>query len=518
MISAIEPQRNGVRRWIVLSAAIVVVALVVGAILLALNWPFTEAAVQKTLQDRFARQVTIHKFRSTYFPPGCVAEGVDFLHRKRKDLPPLITVETLVLRTRYTGLFRIHKLVDYVQVAGLHIRIPPKNPNATQETFPLTNSVSGKTLTIGEITTDNAVVEFLTRQLDEDKFILKIDHLTLDHVTQDDPVAFHARFNNPEPPGEIRSDGQFGPWNDDDPGSTRLSGSYTYEHAKLSAFEGIAGTLFSQGKFGGTLGHITAEGDVDVPDFNVSASRHTEHLVSNFNAVVDGTNGDTYLTRVESHFGRTTVISQGDIKSHAGQHGKTAMLTVSVTQGRIEDLLRLFTGSRPAETGDVHLQTKVELPPGPQGFLKRLRLDGDFGIGGGHFTNPQIQEPVNRLAESARGETKRQEEADPSIVLSNLKGHVSAKGGIATISKASFTEPGTFAEIQGTYNLIDKKVNLRGVLHTSGKLADTKSGFKSLLLKALGPFIKKKSVTVVPFVVTGTSSNPSFALDLLAKH
>jgi hypothetical protein len=448
-----------------------------------------------------------------------VAEGIEFLHHKRKDLPPLITVEKLVLRTGYTGLFRITKVVDYVQLVGLHIRVPPKNPNATQETFPLTNSVSGKTLTIGEITTDGAVVEFLSRQPDEDRFILKIDHLTLDHVAQNDPFTFHARFKNTEPPGEIRSDGRFGPWNDDDPGSTQLSGSYTYEHVKLGVFEGIAGTLSSQGKFSGTLGHIDAEGNVDVPDFNVSGSSHANHLASSFHAVVDGTNGDTYLTRVESHFGRTTVMTQGDVKGHPGQHGKTVMLTVSVLQGRIEDLLRLFTGSvRTAEIGNVRLQTKVQLPPGPEPFLRRLRLDGEFGIGSSHFTNPKLQDPVNRLAESARGETKDQQQTDTTIVLSNLKGHVSADGGIATISKASFTELGTLAEIEGTFNLIDKKLNLRGVLHTSGKLADTKSGFKSLVLKAVVPFMKKNSITVVPFVITGTSSDPSFALALTGKR
>src|SRR5260370_15462332 len=182
MSSATGSGTNGVRRWILVSAAIATLGIAVGAILLALNWPFTEAAVTKTLQDRFTRQVTVRKFRSTYWPPGCVAEGVEFLHRKRKDLPPLISVEKLVLRTGYTGLFRITKVIDNVQLVGLHIKVPPKNPNATQQTFPLTHSVSGKTLTIGEITTDNAVVEFLSRQPDEDRFILKIYHLTLDHL------------------------------------------------------------------------------------------------------------------------------------------------------------------------------------------------------------------------------------------------------------------------------------------------------------------------------------------------
>ena len=518
--SARKSTRNFIlRRWVLVSTAVVAVAAASGPILLALNWPFTQAAVTGALQDRFARDVKIRKFRSTFFPPGCVAEGIDFLHRKRKDLPPLITVDTLTIRTGYSGLLRIHKRVDDVQVAGLHVLVPPKSPDAARQTFPLTNSTSGKTLAIGEITADGAVLEFISAQPVEERFTLRIDRLTLDHVGQSDPVTFHARFQNTEPPGEIRTDGQFGPWNDDDPASTKLSGSYTYEHARLGIFEGIAGTLSSQGKFDGTVGHIDAEGNFDVPDFAIAGTGHVVHLASRYSAVIDGTNGDTYLTRVESHFGRTTVISQGDVKSHPGQHGKTVMLSMNVGQGRVEDLLRLFTGSvRPAEAGDVQLQTKVELPPGPQAFLRRLRLDGDFGIGGGRFTDARVQEPVNRLAESARGETKGQEQVDPSIVLSNLKGHVSANGGIATLSKISFTEPGTLAEIEGTYNLVDKSLNLRGVLHTNGKLADTTSGFKSVVLKALGPFLKKKSISVVPFEIKGTSSDPTFALDLDAKR
>ena len=518
MSSAIWITRNGVlRRWILVGAAVVALAVALGAVLLALNWPFTQAAVTKALQDRFAKDVKIGKFRSTYFPPRCVAEGIEFLHRRRKDLPPLITVQTLTIRTGYSGLLRIHKLVNEVQVAGLHVLVPPKSSDGSHETFPLTSSTSDNTPTFGEITADGAVLEFISREPGEDRFILGIDHLKLNHVGENDPLTFHARFKNTEPPGEIQSDGQFGPWNDDDPGSTHLSGSYTYEHVQLGVFEGIAGTLSSQGKFSGTLGHIDAEGTFDVPDFKLSGSGPAVHLASNFQAVINGANGDIYLTRVESHLGSTTLISQGDVKGHPGQHGKTVMLTMSVSQGRIEDLLRLFMGSRPAETGEVRLQTKVELPPGPQGFLRRLRLDGEFGIGGARFTNPRVQEPVNRLAESAHGETRKQQDVNPETVLSNLKGHVSANGGSAKLSKISFTEPGTLAEIEGTYNLIDHRVNLRGVLHTSGKLADTTSGFKAVVLKALGPFFKKKSITVVPFVITGTSSDPSFVLDLGAK-
>jgi len=509
------------KNWILVSAAVVVaVAVSSAAIFLALNWPFTQAAVTKALQDRFARDVKIAKFQITYFPPGCVAQGIEFLHRQRKDLPPLITAQTLTISAGYTGLLR-HQ-VSEVRITGLHVLVPPKNPNATRQTYPLTNSTSGKNLAIGEISADDAVLEFISGErgsAEQDEFTLKIDHLILEHVGQNDPILFHIQFNNTEPPGEIRSEGRFGPWNEHDPARTALSGSYTYEHAKLGAFQGISGTLSSQGKFGGTLGHIDAQGTLDVPDFKVAGSAHQVHLASNFQAVIDGTNGDTYLTRVESHFGSTTVISEGDVKGHPGQHGKMAMLSMSVSQGRIEDLLRLFTGSaQPAETGDVRLETKVELPPGPQAFLRRLRLDGELGIDSGRFSSAKVQLPVNRLAESSRGETKKEEEADPSTVLSNLKGRFSSNGGIAKLSQVSFTEPGTLAQIDGTFNLVDKSLNLRGVLTTDGKLADTTSGFKSVVVKALGPLITKKSVTVVPFSITGTSSKPAFALDLAAKR
>ena len=202
MSSVPASARNRGRRWIFVSTAVAGVGAALVAILLVSNWPFTQAVVTKTLENRFAREVKIRNFRSTYFPPGFVAEGIDFLPRKRKDLPPLISVETLTLRGSYTGLLRIHTLVNDVQLAGLHVRVPPQNPDASHQTFPLTNSTSGRALTIGEITTDGAVVEFLSNQPAEDRFILQIDHLTLDDVGDNGPVAFHARLQQPSASGE----------------------------------------------------------------------------------------------------------------------------------------------------------------------------------------------------------------------------------------------------------------------------------------------------------------------------
>jgi len=506
------------RWWLILGASLIVMAGIV-LIVLAWNWPFTQQAVTKALQDRFARTVQIRGFRKTYFPPGCVAEGVSFLHRKRKDLPPLITVQTLIIRGSYNGLFRIHKRVDAIQVKGLHVLIPPPGPSGhPHSVMPLTTSTTGASVTIGEIITDGALLEFMPREPYQEPFKLQVHQLTLDQVGEGGVIPYHAALSNTEPPGEIRSDGRIGPWNEDDPGSTPVTGSYTYERANLAVFEGISGTLSSQGKFSGTLGHIDANGETDVPDFRVSGSSHAVHLISKFHAVVDGTNGDTYLQTVDSHFERTTLRSNGSVVGQPGQHGKTVRLEIAVNGGRIEDLLSLFMDERrPSMTGSINLRAKVQVPPGP-GFLSKLDLAGSVGIGSGRFTNPDIQQPVNALTQSAGGENKKQQAEDKETVLSTLRGQVLAKNGVATLSNVSFSAPGTRAQIQGTYNLVDRKVDLHGILYTNGKLSDTTSGFKALVLKAVGPFLKQKSVTVVPFSITGTSSNPSFALDFAGKR
>jgi len=496
----------------------VIAAIVV--IVLACKWPYTQPSVTKALQDRFARTVQIRSFRKTFFPPGCVAEGVSFLHRRRKDLPPLITVQTLIIRGSYNGLLRIHPRLDEVAIKGLHVLIPPPGPSGQPSSMmPLTTSTTGASITIGEIKTDGALLEFMPRQPGPEPFQLQIHRLTLDEVGEGGVIPYHAALLSPEPPGEIRSEGRIGPWNEDDPGSTPVTGSYTYEHANLAMFEGISGTLSSQGEFSGAIGHIDTNGETDVPDFRVSGSSHTVHLISRFQAVVDGTNGDTYLQNVDAHFQRTTVNSKGNVAGHPGQHGKTIQLEMTVNGGRIEDLLSLFTEEKhPSLTGSINLHAKVQVPPGPPGLLRKLDLAGSCGIGGGRFTNPVVQQPVDALTQSARGEDKKQQAEDSETVLSQFTGQVSVKNGVATLSNVSFSAPSTRAQLQGTYNLLDRKVDLHGILYTNGKLSDTTSGFKALVLKAVGPLLKQKSVTVVPFAITGTSSNPSFALDFTAKR
>src|SRR6478609_6819642 len=101
-------QGRGFRWWMWASLAVASLAVIYIAVIAA-NWPFTQQAVIDALQDRSLRTVTIGHFSRTYFPPGCTAEDIRFLHRKHKEKQPLITVGKLVLVTSYHRVFTLQK-------------------------------------------------------------------------------------------------------------------------------------------------------------------------------------------------------------------------------------------------------------------------------------------------------------------------------------------------------------------------------------------------------------------------
>ncbi|MGH9695045.1 MAG: hypothetical protein ACRD5Z_12920, partial [Bryobacteraceae bacterium] len=79
----------------------------------------------------------------------------------------------------------------------------------------------------------------------------------------------------------------------------------------------------------------------------------------------------------------------------------------------------------------------------------------------------------------------------------------------------SFTIPAAKASIHGTYSLIDYKIDLRGTLLTTGNPSEATTGFKSLMVKVITPFFRKKhTAKVVPFKINGSYSNANMSLDL----
>jgi hypothetical protein len=64
---------------------------------------------------------------------------------------------------------------------------------------------------------------------------------------------------------------------------------------ELGGLKGIGGVLSSVGDFRGRLDRIEVEGTTSVPDFSLDSANHPMQLFTRYHAIVDGTNGDTYL-------------------------------------------------------------------------------------------------------------------------------------------------------------------------------------------------------------------------------
>lgn len=516
--SAATRNRHSGRRWLVRALVGLALLAVIGVVCLAINWPFTKQAVIDALQESSVRSVSIDHFYRTYFPPGCVAEGISFLHRKHKNKPPLITIQRLIIEGSYARLFTVQRHMSLVRVEGMHVTVPPKGPNgAPSPVMPVTKNTSGRAMKIGTVIADGTVLDFLPSRPGKQVLHLVLNKLALDGVGDSHAISYRATIFESKPPGEVQSSGQFGPWNPDDPGRTALSGSYTFRNANLAFFKAISGTLFSTGKFNGILDHIEVAGTTDTPNFHVTDTSHTRRLTTEFHAAVDGTGGDTFLDNVIGHFDRTTVEATGRV---TGDDGKVTSVDFVGTDGRIEDLLNLFISSkRPPMNGSVAFRAHVEVPPGRESFKKKLRLVGDFGIGGGKFMNPRTQGSIGKLSESAEKAEKSDRPEDPATVLSHLKGHVVTRDGIAKLSNLSFSVPGAYARMYGTYSLIDYTVDLHGTLITTGKVADATSGFKALIVKAITPFFKKRaSARIVHFKITGRYQHTTVSLDLHPKQ
>ena len=138
-------------------------------------------------------------------------------------------------------------------------------------------------------------------------------------------------------------------------------------------------------------------------------------------------------------------------------------------------------------------------------------MKGTVGVDEGNFSKAETQKNVNELSAGARGEKME----DAETVLTDLKGLVKLQGGIARFSDLSFGVPGAGARMYGDYSLLTHKIDLHGRMRVDSKISKTTTGVKSLLLKAINPFFKKKNKgEIVPVHITGTYEHPQFGLGL----
>jgi hypothetical protein len=501
------------RKLIMGIAFILGAAIVVAVVLLIVHWPFSRQAVLKDLESASLSSVTAESYHGTYFPrPGCELENVTFRHGSQAGIPPLITVRKLRIEGSFLGLFTKH--LRQIHAEGLRVQIPRGGSNGSF------GHVQRSSFAIDDMAADGAVLEFLPREPGQQPLRFSFRSFSLGNVGGRGPAQFKARFTNPEPPGEITTKGNFGPWSAESIGKTAVSGDYVFEHADLGTFGGISGLLSSSGKFSGVLEHIEAQGVTEVPDFRVRSSSHQQDVKAEFHALVNGTNGDTFVQRAEAKFRHTTVSFNGSVARNEGAVGKSASFDLAVKNGRIEDLVLLFVRSpRAPMSGSVSLRAEAKMPPEKERFLKKLQMEGDFGIEDSTFAKSETQQEVNHLSAGAtpgkRDDKQENASEDSETVVSDLKGHVVLNDGTAKFTSLSFSVPGALAQVEGTYSLLTERIDFRGTLKTLSQPSNSTHGMKSLMMKFLDPIFKKKKANyIVPVKITGTYSHPSFALDL----
>lgn len=494
--------------WL-LAALILLAAILAGMSYLAK--PVLHERLVEFLHRDFESDVEISSFDVSVFPwVRVTAGGVVLRHQGRTDVPPLIEIEKLSMDASIFGLLRYPPRVRQVRLEGLKIHIPPKRnektpgPSAWRE-------LAKVHIVATRVVTEDAELVILRSDRGKPPLPFVIHRAEVREFRVDQASPFQATLTNPVPKGEIAAEGQLGPWQADEPSQTPASARYTFSHADLSTLHGLAGFLSSQGKFSGVLDSLEVQGEADTPDFSVRISGHALPLHADFQAVVDGTSGNTILKAFTARFRRTSVTASGRVMKGLDASGRDILLDATSESARVEDLLYLTVPSDPpAMTGQATLQTKVEIPPGEGDIIERLKLNGKFGIGSAKFSSPEVQEKVDTLSRKGQGAPKE----DLGESVSKLRGSFELNNGVMTFSNLQFDVAGASVHLTGTYRLRSGELDFHGILRLQAKLSQTTTGIKSFFLKAVDPLFKGKGAgTVLPIKITGTRDKPSFGLD-----
>jgi len=483
------------------------------------------------LSDKLDSQVELGDLQVRAFPALRV-EGTNLIIRKRgrQDVPPLISIKSFHVDANVTGLWRKH--VQHVRVDGLDVNIAPDKTADGDDKKATTDDETGKKesgqktegdqhgmerdVIIDTLDSVDARVIIIPDEESKNPRIWAIHQLRMHKVGVNESMPFEATLTNGVPPGEIAVEGSFGPWHTDHEGDTPLGGNFDFAKADLGVFKGISGTLASKGSFAGALAALKVNGETDVPDFTITVGGHPFPLHVKYQALVDGTNGDTRLEDIDAKFLNSFLKAKGAVLDgpKGTDVGRTVSLDVVMDNARIEDIMTMAVKTpTPPMTGGLKLKTKFLLPPGDRDVSERLRLDGEFAIARARFTNYDIQQKIEELSKRARAKAAA---AEKEHVVSNFQGGFKLADGRLDLPRLTFAVPGAAVRLAGAYGLKDEMLDFKGELLLDAKISETVTGMKSVLLKVIDPLFKQKDGTgsAIPIKISGSRTAPQFGLDV----
>lgn len=515
--------------WLSISLLTALAALAgVFAVLLHRAEPYLRARIVAELAEHFHARVELDSFHISLLH-GLWAEGRGLRIQPLSGQPadaPLIQLDEFRFHTPLHLEPGKPLHIAAVQLKGLRIDLPPQarlpkltgsesSGNVPKREDPLLR------IEVETINCTNAMLTLETGKPGKEPLVFAIDHLQLTGVNSGGAMGFEAQLTNPRPVGAVHTTGSFGPWQADDPEASPIAGNYQFDHADLSTFKGIAGTLTSAGSYQGTLRSLDVSGSTETPDFRLTHFGNQLPLHTVFQATVDTTNGDTVLHPVDATLGHSHFIADGTILRVVENQGKNTLkgheiaLNISVDRGRIEDFLRLAGHSESQLlAGAITAHARLQIPPGREPLHLRLALGGSFALDQARFTSAKIQDKIEQLSLRGQGEPGEIKETDPSSVRSAMKSDFTLQNGTLNLPNLVYTVPGATIQLVGSYALDSGALNFAGTAKTEATISQMVGGWKGLLLKPADRYFKKEGAGVaVPVQIRGTRENPAITLD-----
>jgi hypothetical protein len=467
-------------------------------------------ATIELLESRFDSKVELGSMSVSLTPQLRVrAENVTVRHQGRTDVPPMITMRAFTITAKAEELWAGR--IERVHVEGLELVIPPRRDEKTTQKADAT-AVKNSDVYIGELITEDSLLSIMSKREGKGPRVFQIRRLRFEDFHIANEIPFEAAITNPTPHGEIQARGTFGPWSEGEPSLTPVEGTFVFD-ADLGTIKGIGGALHAEGDFSGPLELIRTTGRTRTEGFHLTSGGVKFPLVVDYDAVVDGTNGDTILERVDATLGTSRIAANGAIVKVEGAKGRRITLDTKVRGGRLEDFVRLTTRvSASPLTGVINVDAKLDIPPGDRDVIDKIDLQGTFSVARAQFTSDTIQNRVDELARRGQG---RPTDTEIDDVASNFRGSFRLRDARLHLNPLTFQVEGATVRLAGNYDTSREVLDFKGELRLQAKVSQTQTGWKRFVLKVFDPMLDGEGAgTVLPISITGTREQPKFGADI----
>lgn len=508
------------RIWLLLGViGVAATIFIVGLLSIPIRSDTLKEKVIALLSDQLESEVTIERLEGRVFPRVSVSGGGVVIRQKgRTDVPPLLTIKKFEIRGSLRDLMRHPRRVAEVRLRGLDVKISPDDADddGKDKTAAEQREQARKLeeVIIERFEAPDTTITLIPRKAGKQPKVFTVHHLVMDQLGIYQTIPYIATLTNPVPKGEIETSGTFGPWNVVHPARTPVTGTYVFDKANLDTINGLGGILSSKGTFGGPLNRLEVQGTTETPNFQIDVGGASVPLTTRFTALVDGSDGDTYLKRVDAKILNSELTASGAVIGFEGVRGRQIEVDVEMPNGRIEDLLKLAMNSdKPILNGAIHLKAKLVIPPEKSKVIDKMKLQGDFGLTQAKFTDAGVQSKLMGLSRRGQGMDKDEPTAD---VLSNLSGRMAIDKATVSFSRLTFSVPGAQVDLAGDYGMRTETIDFKGHLKLQATLSQVAGGgVKGFFLKAFDPFFKKPGAgMVLPIKITGSRKAPKFGLDM----